>query len=597
MSASQPPYKEQPACGGSCATIADDGAFRAFGSGKGAFPMSQVLVCAPGKVVNDPKDVPFMVHNPYPHPVELRSLVLAADQASAAVRNMEATLEGAPAPENRVVPCYWNTQFKPGTDQLRAGEFPALVPPHTTVPLSFGGGNSLQFGEDASAFVDGGAALEFVIPQCTNHGPFWKAIAGAFPPCQNTSPLGTVLTTSTGAALRGFHGEGMTGILDTLNKGPNASWVGTQTTVRAMHAANTATAAQHTPQLSIWGNLVHDVDHAVHDVGHAVHDVGHDVGRAVHDVEHVAHNVANKAERAIAKVGADIDHVEHKIGSAVVHIARDVGKVAQKVGADIYHVEHKIGSAVDKVGHKVLDEARKVANEAEHAIAKVGAGIYHVEHEIGSKVVHIADRVGDDIKHVADRIGDDAKHFAHVVATSAIGKDVERMEHAVAQAVSNTITQVKEHGFAGLLDALEENTCVCGSPLDPMNVGCPHYWSRGTTIAPTTQPYFQFREDHIPADPLPQRQSALLELRPMDGEAMTTPLGLADGPLRSETVASYVARQNTQKDPLHVWPLFAPLAPQQAFNGAHWASIPHSGIHIYEAPHQQPCVRARLPPQ
>ena len=179
ISSSQPPYVEQEGCGGSCGDIGAKVGVR----GTSPNPISQVLVCPPGKVQGvTPANAPYKLSNPYPHPVMVRSLAFR-QSVNGATRQ---SFNGVDATsKNGDWACYWNTDFDSTTGEILPGAQPALVPPGTTVALSYG----FDGGKETQKKTGEAAALAFIIPQCTNHGPAWKQISGAYPPCQDAAPV------------------------------------------------------------------------------------------------------------------------------------------------------------------------------------------------------------------------------------------------------------------------------------------------------------------------------------------------------------------------------------------------------------------------
>lgn len=201
ISVSQPPYQEQEGCGGSCGDAAGN-----IGMTNASSGASMVLVCPPGKVVGvSPETAPFRLSNPYPHPAMVRSL---ASQAAGGTQGRRSFNGVRPTnAKDGDWPCYWNTDFDPTTGMLLTGATPALVPPGATVPLSY----AFKGGQETLETQGEAAALAFIVPQCTNHGPAWKQISGAYPPCQDTSPLAEFV-------------EAVSGIGELVGMGESTQW-------------------------------------------------------------------------------------------------------------------------------------------------------------------------------------------------------------------------------------------------------------------------------------------------------------------------------------------------------------------------------------
>lgn len=155
ISTSQPSYLEDTGCGGSFgAPSGTSGSGGASGGADG----TPVLVCPPGPIVDSDAlagmpENQFYVHNPYDVPVRVMAMD-SMGECGSGTKNY----------------CYWRRDFTTDGQPFRHAK-PAVLAPGTAQQLT-------SFVQKDCAF------LGFVAATCTNHGPFWKELSEAYPPCQ-----------------------------------------------------------------------------------------------------------------------------------------------------------------------------------------------------------------------------------------------------------------------------------------------------------------------------------------------------------------------------------------------------------------------------
>ena len=273
ISTSQPPFQEPPNCGGSCGDVSDGASFQGTAA-------QQFLVCPPASVAGVTyASAPYSLKNPYPHPVTVQSLAFKPVHA-----NSTTFSGGTDGVRTMKLPCYWNTQMVYDSAKKvwlpRPNASPAVIPPGQTVALSYG--FRANDGSVVTKLKKGeSAALSFVLPQCTNQGPFWKQVSAAYPPCKDTSPLAKALkwldkAASTAAGLNPTWGAEWGGFQEVAHTVVhNPAMLGSkeggealqdmrrrlktlQGIVAAAEAAEAETAVGAGARLSIWTGIAHD---------------------------------------------------------------------------------------------------------------------------------------------------------------------------------------------------------------------------------------------------------------------------------------------------------------------------------------------------